>query len=118
MVRQLRTMNWNADDRNRIIAIDSPLTAGPCQGTISCMKLGASDEYRLNMPKALKAPMLASQNWRRRRRGGGVSRGIHCAITPRQVPGGRASSRVPLVGSPRSWCSAYTASRPMAAVGT
>src|SRR4051812_44085785 len=63
LVRQFRTRNWKPEDRNRMAAIVDPLTAGPCQGTSSPMRLGASEAYRLNIPKALNAPRLAIQKW-------------------------------------------------------
>jgi hypothetical protein len=40
--------------------MDRPETAGPCQGTMRCMKLGAREANRLNMPKAQNAHMPPS----------------------------------------------------------
>ena len=40
--------------------MDRPETAGPCQGSIWAMKLGAMAANRLNMPKAENAAMQPS----------------------------------------------------------
>src|SRR5690606_38028887 len=52
---QRRISSWKPEDRNRIIPMEKPLVAGPCQGTICAMKLGAREANRLNMAKAQQA---------------------------------------------------------------
>ena len=41
--------------------MEIPLTAGPCQGTILCIKLGAKAANRLNIEKAVKADREAKR---------------------------------------------------------
>lgn len=60
LVGRGRARYWKPAERNRITPMDRPETAGPCQGTMRCMKLGASDANRLNMPKAQNAHMPPS----------------------------------------------------------